>query len=452
MYAKIREGFAEFVVGTRYENLPEEVICQTKQCVLDFLGVALAGSKVGLAPVITDMICAMGGEKEATVIGDGRRIPALKAALINGIAGHTLDMDDGHRYAGAHPGVVVIPAALALGERENSTGKDLIEATVVGYETFIRIASGINPLHAQKGFHTTGTVGPFGAAAACAKLLGLDEKGVENALSIAGLQGAGLLEVTNSGQMMKPLHAGRAVEAGVLATLLAGKGAQGPDSIFEGEKGFFQAFSDVSEPRRVIRGLGRDFEIMNTYFKLHATCRGTHASVDAVMEICKNYDIGPEDIKDIEIETFPHALKLCGHIVHPENILGAKFSIPYAVAMAVTLGDLAVDRFTEENIHDEHIKNLAGKVKACVGEEWAKCYPHKRGASARITTYSGQSYSFALPLAKGSPENPAGLEDLKEKFHANASHAIVSAQATKLADQILNLENLLVRDIVELLC
>lgn len=308
----------------------------------------------------------------------------------------------------------------------------------------------MNPSHAQKGFHTTGTVGPFGAAAASSKLLGLGKPEVENALAIAGLQGAGLLEVTTSGQMMKPLHSGKAVQAGVLAALLAQKGGEGPELIFEGEKGFFKAFTDGID-NKPFSNLGGRFEIMNTYFKLHATCRGTHASIDAALEIINNHGIHPENIKGIEIETFPHAIKLCGHIVHPENVLGAKFSIPFSVAMAIILGDLSADKFTEENIKNESIKELASKVKVSVGKEWERSYPEKRGASATIETYSGQSFSFILPLAKGSPENPASLKDLIKKFQTNVSHILSKEQSNKLEGAIMNLENRSVRDITRLI-
>ena len=469
MKAKIRERFAEFIVGTHYQELPQEVVYQTKLCVLDLLGVALAGGNVGLAPLITDMICNIGGKEEATIIGDGRRLPALNAALVNGVRGHTLDFDDGQKYANGHPGVVVIPPALALAERENASGRELIEAIVAGYETFIYTATAINhplhvkkdsdkmnPLHSKKGFHTTGTIGPFGAAAACAKVLGLGKEGIENALAIAGLQGAGLLEVTVSGQMMKPLHPGRAAQAGVMAALLAQKGAVGPELIFEGEKGFFRAFSDVHGSTEISPDLEKNLGMINPYsqmyFKFHATCRATHASIDAALEICKKQGLGPKDIQEIEIETFPVALSLCGHIVYPDTILAAKFSIPFSVAMAISTGDLFVDKFTEENIKNEDIKALASKVKLSAGEEWAKAYPEKRGASVTIKSNSGQHFTHSLPFAIGAreTEDSGSVDNLMKKFHSNASLALSEEKSKQLGDSIMNLENLSVRDITRL--
>jgi 2-methylcitrate dehydratase PrpD len=450
MKKKIRESLAEFIVKTRYEKLPEEVIHQAKRCMLDFLGVALAGSKVGIAPTIADIICAMGGKEEATIIGDGRKIPILNAVFLNSVKGHTLDMDDCQRYASGHPGIVAIPAAIGIGEKENVGGKTLIEAIVVGYEIFLRIASLINPSHLGRGFHTTGTVGPFAAAAASSKILGLNEEEIENAISIAGLQGAGLLEVATSGQMMKPLQAGRAVQGGTLASLLAKQGARGPDLIFEGEKGFLRAFSDISEMDSLLKNLGKNFEIMTTAFKLYAACRVSHPSVDATLEICKKEGLGKEDIKSIEIETFRYALKLCGDIVYPDTPLAAKFSISYSIALAIFFGDLFMYRFTEENIKDKGIKELASKVKVSVGEEWERSYPEKKGATVTIRTRSGKFYSSSVSLPRGEPENSVSLEDLMAKFRSNSILVISEQKSMMLMENILNLENLTARNLARL--
>jgi 2-methylcitrate dehydratase PrpD len=164
----LAEDFAEFIFKTDYRDIPKEVVLQTKKCLLDFLGVALAGSRVGLAPLIRSLMVAMGGREEATIIGDGRRVSAFHAALINGVAAHTLDMDDGHRFANGHPGIAIIPAALAMGEREDVTGRELIEGLWWDMK-FSFVLPPPSILH-LRGFHTTGTVG-LRAAAACSKIL-----------------------------------------------------------------------------------------------------------------------------------------------------------------------------------------------------------------------------------------------------------------------------------------
>ena len=389
MEKEIRARFADFIIRTGYVFLPEDVIHHAKRCILDFLGVALAGSSIGAAALITDVIRNMGGEEEAVIIGDGIRIPALSAALVNGVRGHTLDMDDGHRYANAHLGVAVIPAALAVAEKEDLSGKELVESIVVGYETMIRVATAINPSHLQRGFHTTGTVGPIGAAAACSKLLGLNAEGVKNALSIAGLQGAGLLEVATSGQMMKPLHPGKAAQAGVLSSLLAQKGAEGPDLIFEGEKGFFRAFSDVNALGNFASDLGSNFDIRNTYFKMYAACRHVHPTLDALKTIMEAHEIDLDEIKHIDVSTYSVAYRLTGQKSGAETELAAKFSLPISVGLMLVYGKAGVDQYSLEHIRNPLVQDIADKVTIQVDEARDDVYPEKRGARITIDTTQG---------------------------------------------------------------
>jgi 2-methylcitrate dehydratase PrpD len=444
----MRERFATFISKTHYGELPQEVVHQAKRCILDLLGVSIAGSTVGLAPLATDVVCALGGEKEATIIGDGRKIPAFHAAFVNGVRGHTLDMDDGHRYANGHPGVVTIPAALALGERGNVTGKELIEAVVVGYETFVRIATAINPSHLKRGFHTTGTVGPLGAAAACSKLLKLSKREIEHALAIGGLQGAGLLEVLTSGHMMKPLHPGRAAQAGVMASLLAQKGAEGPDLIFEGEKGFFRAFSDGVDVGDLGSDLGSTFEIMNAYFKLHAACRHVHSTLDAVSEIMKGNEIDIDEIEKIDVHTYSVAHQLTGHNREAKTELAAKFSLPVSVGLMLLYGKAGIDEYSPKRMENPAIHNLAKKVNVVVDKKRDDVYPKERSARVRIEA-KGMSYAHEVVISRGEPENPASDDELKEKFFPNAARLLPAEKVADLYEMIRDLENISVRQLAE---
>jgi 2-methylcitrate dehydratase PrpD len=453
----LREGektmqgrLAEFILETNYGELSKEVVHQAKRCILDFMGVALAGSRVGLAPVITDKLSSAGGEKEAMIIGDGRRMPALHAALVNGVRGHTLDMDDGHRYANGHPGVVTIPAVAALGEREDSAGREMIEAAVVGYEIFIRIATGINPSHLKRGFHTTGTVGPLAAAASCSKLLGLNKREIASALAIAGLQGAGLLEVLTSGQMMKPLHAGRAAQAGLMAALLAQKGAEGPEMLFEGEKGFFRAFSDAGAMGDIGRDLGRNFEIRNTYFKLHAACRHVHPALDAVREIMDANEVDINGVWKIDVHTYSVAYQLAGGNREAKTELAAKFSLPVSIGLMLRCGTAGVDQYTPENIANPVVQELAKKVDVIVDEKRDDVYPRERGARVDIETSQG-AYSAEVTIPKGEPENPASDDELKGKFFHNAGKVLPAEKATALLEMIFHIETASARELMNLL-
>lgn len=447
MKESIRDRLAAFIFDTRYEKLPEDIIYQAKRCILDFMGVALAGSRVGLAPLITKTICEMGGVEEATIIGDGRKIPFSNAALINGVRGHSLDMDDGHRYAGGHPAVAILPAALALAERENVSGKDLIEAVVAGYEVFIGIASGINPSHLLRGFHTTGTVGPFGAVAASSKILCLTRDEIKNALSIAGLMGAGLLEVMTSGQMVKALHPGRAAQAGLLASCLAQGGAEGPEKIFEGKKGFIKAFSDMDRMNEVYPDAGNGFEILNIYFKHHAACRHIHPALDAIREIMTQHEIDLDGIKRIDVDTYSVAVKLTGSGEEINTALGAKFSLPLSVALLLAYGNAGVDEYSVDSIKNPLIRRLAEKVKVRVDKARDEVYPHKRGASVRIESSEG-IYRFELDHPKGEPENPLSDEDLKNKFLQNANKILTPEKAERMKDLVFHIEDKSVRELM----
>jgi len=443
--------FAEFACGLRFDDLSHEVVLQAKKAIVDLVGVALAGYPMEFPTMVVDYIAGLGGKPEATIIGKRKKYPAMNAALANGVCAHALDMDDGYRYGGVHPASPIVPAAIAAAELQGSSGKDLITATVAGFEVLLRTSRAINPSHLSRGFHTTGTVGPFGAVVAVGKLIGLRQDEMVSAIGIAGLQGAGLLEILHDGAMVKPIHPGKAAMAGLLAAIFARNGAKGPASIFEGQKGFLGAMADKIDHDALLRGLGEEFEILGTYFKLHAACRHTHPIIDAALEICKENSLGRKDIKGIESETYPVAIQFCGHTVHPDTVSAAKFSIPFSVAMAISFGDLFMDKFTEENIRDDGIRELAARVKVHPGEEWARDYPDKRGASVTIKTFSGQSHSSSVPLAKGERENPATLEDLMEKFRTNSTQVLSKSRSRNLEETVMNLENCSVNDITCLL-
>ncbi len=280
----LRKKLADFIHATSFEKLPKNVIHQAKLCLLDLIGVSIAGGRQNVASIVQSLIPAMGGcDEEVTLWGSDRKLPLLTAVLMNAVQAHAIDMDDGHRYANGHPGVVTIPAAVALCEKENLTGRELIEAIVIGYEFFIRLGSAINPDLLLRGFHTTATIGCFASGAVAAKLLKLSRPQTENALSLSGLQSAGLLEVLHSGESGKSFQVGKAAQSGVLAGLLAQQGADGPESVFEGEKGFFKAFAGKPcDSQSICKNLGKEFSLPSVYFKKHAACRHIHSALGCV--------------------------------------------------------------------------------------------------------------------------------------------------------------------------
>jgi len=448
----IVETYAEFAAELRFSDLSREVVQRSKESVLDLIGVMLAGSGMPFPQAAREYLSTLGGKPEATMTRTGgRKFPAPTAALANGICSHALDMDDGHRYGALHPGSPVIPAALASAEAVNADGERFITGVVAGYEVVIRVSRGINPSHLSRGFHTTGTVGTFGAAAAVGNIIGLDAARMTHAMSLAGLQSSGLLEVLHDGAMAKPIHPGHAASAGILAAELARLGAQGPRTVFEGPKGFLKAMTDTVDRDAMVAGLGADWEILKTYIKLHAACRHVHPSIDCAMKIRAAHGVKPSEIQKISVTTYPVAVQFCGDTVHPETVSGAKFSLPFTVALAFCRGDVLTDKFTDENVRDRVIQDIAGRVDVKSGEDWARSYPHLRGAEMIVALKDGRQYSHRADLPHGEPEDPATLEEIKEKFKANASIVVSDGQARNIMDTIMKLEDIPPSRLMEML-
>ncbi|MGV8143609.1 MAG: MmgE/PrpD family protein, partial [Methanothermobacter sp.] len=273
----INQQLAEFVDSTSFNQLPDSVIEKTKECFTDFLGVAMIGSYTQSGDAIKSIIPSEG---PSTVIGYGRS-SVQDAGLANGIFAHSLDLDDGHRQGQLHPGACVIPAALSLCEALDKSGEELIESLVVGYQVAIVVGMMVNPEHRSRGFHTTGTCGTLGAAAAACKALGLDQNQTVNALGLAGTQAAGLLESDHSGSMGKHLHAGRAAQSGIISAQLAGNGYTGAETIFEGDEGFLKVMAGIDPGEIDIKLLMKKYRILEVYFKIYPVCRHLHSSIDA---------------------------------------------------------------------------------------------------------------------------------------------------------------------------
>jgi 2-methylcitrate dehydratase PrpD len=269
MKENITQTLSKYIEKIKYEDLPLNIIDTAKKLFIDFLAVSIAGFHRGpLAKILYEEYKRNSCLPESTIIGNSKhKMSAVEAALINGVSGHSLDLDDGHREAKGHPGVVVIPALLALAERDGSSGKDFILSMVVGYEIFVRLGKIANPSLFNKGFHTTGVCGALAAAAGTAKLLSCNHQQIESCLSIAGTQSSGLLAITHTGQMIKPLNAGKAAQSGLLSTLLTIEGAKGSDNIIECEDGFLQAFAEkTSSIENVAKNMWKDFAINKCYF------------------------------------------------------------------------------------------------------------------------------------------------------------------------------------------
>jgi 2-methylcitrate dehydratase PrpD len=430
----ILENFAEYFANARFEHLPPEVVEKTKLLIVDYLGVSIAGLKMDFPKMTIDYLESLEGVGQATMMGAKRKVPVIHAALGNGVSGHALDMDDGFRYGGVHAGVAVIPAAMAFAESLQLNGKQLILSIVCGYEIVNRISKAMNPSHLGRGFHTTGTIGVLGAAAACGVLAGLNKEQMASALGMAALQGAGLLEILNDGAMVKPLHPGKAAMGGVLSVEFAKRGAKGPLTALEGEKGLFKAMADSVNTDGLFDGLGSDFYIMGQYIKFHAACRHIHPAIDGLLDIMRKENLSYQEIDALNVTTYPVAISFCGTSTLPETAEAAKFSLASSCAMAAYYGDAGEQRYSIDTVENTEIKQLAARVTSSANDRWAQAYPRERGANIALQTTSGKHFSIEVPLSKGEPENPASDEDFMRKFKQNAT-----SQPESLVSQILDL-------------
>lgn len=438
----ISEIYADFILRSRFEDLGEEVVQQAKKLILDLVGVALAGyATMEFPKMVVGYFADIGGKPEATMFQTKRKVPAMNAAFANASCAHAMDMDDGHRFGALHPGVAVLPAALAAAELAEAHPKTFLAGMVAGYEIMIRLGAAIVPSSLNRGFHITGITGVYGAAAACAKIMNLNQEETAGALGMAGLQASGLIQVNHEveGAKVKPLNPARAASNGLLSCILAKRGARGPLQIFEGQDGYFKAVSDEVRHDLLTKGLGKEYEILKVYVKLYAACRHAHAPIDAVLGALKGQSVETQEITRVSVETYSAALRLAG-IREATTASAARFSIPFSVALAIVRKDAGPDQYCEENVRDRGLQTLAQKVEMKLSEKWERAYPQKRGATVTVHTADGKALDFEVGLAKGEPENPASWDEIYGKFFSNVTRVLSEKDAKELGERIMALE------------
>lgn len=436
----ISREFGAFISSLRYEDIPEKVRILAKYCFLDWLGSVYAGSQEEPVRMMLEMVKGMPGKPECTLIPDGSKNIPLLAALINGASSHMVEMDDLHRPSIFHPAAPIIPAALAVAEREKKSGRDLIAAMVVGYEVGIRVAKMVGKSHYQS-WHTTATCGTFGAAAAASKLLLLDPQGVVWALGSAGTQASGLWEFLSESAMSKQLHPGKAALNGILAALLAQRGFTGAEHIFEGEKGFCKATSSDYDFSRVTDRLGREYQMEGNSFKLHASCGHTHSALDAALMIAKETGLVPEEIEKVTVRLYSVALDLLGNVQLTSPYI-AKFHLPFCIATALKFGKVGLEAFTEERLHNGDLRELMARVAVAPDEVLDEEYPEKWGAIVEIMTKDGRVLSRKVEYPKGDPHDPFSQQEFSDKFLSLTEGILPTEKSNSMLRRILRLEEL----------
>ncbi|MEM9622733.1 MAG: MmgE/PrpD family protein [Pseudomonadota bacterium] len=337
---------AQRIATTDSTRLPAAALEVGKQAILDFIGVTVAGMEEPLARMLRDDAREQGGHPQATVIGTDERVSVQQAALINGAAGHAHDYDDVQMAMSGHPTVPVAPTVLALAEHHQLPGADLLTAFVAGVDTECILGRYAGPAHYQKGWHATGTLGSFGAAAGASVLMGLDAPTTAQALGIAGTQAAGLK--AQFGTMCKPLHAGHAAATGAQAASLAARGFSSRDDILEVEQGFMDTQAESADTQRFAAAMQTPSYTQDICFKYHAACYMTHSAIEATARLCESNAFDPHQIKAVTIEVDKGHFKVC-NIQSPSTGLEAKFSLRFTTAMTLAGVDTSsIDIFTDE--------------------------------------------------------------------------------------------------------
>jgi 2-methylcitrate dehydratase PrpD len=424
---QVTRRLAEAIASTRFDDLPAEVIAETRRAVLDWLGSALAGSLEAPARMAQRVVAMLGASEAATVFSAGRS-SAAGAALANGVASHILEFDDVHKGSTLHPAAPVIPAALAVVEREHADGRAFLLAVAVGYDAALRIGEAVNPSH-YRFWHPTGTAATFGAAAAAASILKLDTARTVDALGTAGTQAAGLWEFNADGAMSKHLHPGKAAFNGILAADLAREGFTGASRILEGDRGFFRAMSESSDASRITDQLGRHWKILENCYKLHSCCGHTHTAIDVAL------DLRREHISAIHIETYASGFEIVKEM-NPRTPYQAKFSIACCVAAALAEGvvgleQFSADRFSTDGVVEPAIAALLRKTRVSVDPALTAKYPAAWPARITIALDEGTVLTGESDFPRGNPENPVSTVALEAKFRVLIEPRFGSAVAER---------------------
>ena len=421
----------KFVTATKYEEIPEEVIELGKKSILDGLGLALAGSRAQTGTICRQYLERTGvcGGK-ATVIGSARKTSPRFAAFVNGVSIHADDFDDTQlavakdRVYGllVHPTVPVLPAIFALAERGGVSGKEWMLAYHVGVEVECKIAEAISPRHYQDGFHSTGTCGPFGSAAACAKLLRFDLSKTLNAFGLVASQSGGLRE--NFGTMTKPFQAGRAAESGLVSTDLAALGWTAAEQILEADRGFFHAFGGSYDPTSIMDRLGKPWSFVSPGISLKPYPSGSlaHPAMTELARLIEANNIQAAQVEKVDVGANHNMTTTLLHH-QPKTGLQAKFSMEFCLAILLLERKAGLGEFSDKAVQRADVREMIGRINFYVDPEAESAGYDKMTSLLKFHLKDGRVIAGRADFAKGSPANPMTFEEAATKFRGCAEYA-----------------------------
>ena len=444
---EITMKLAEFSANLNYEDLSPKVVDWAKYLCLDFAGVTLNGSTTDSAKAVVKTIENLNRPGPSTIVGTPMRTLPEYAALANGIAFHSIELDDVNNESSLHPGVVAYPTAVAMADVVPTDGKSFITSVVAGYDVMVRLGRALKPAeHYGRGFHPTGTCGAFGAAAVAGRLLGLKGDSFAHALGIAGSQTAGSMEYLAQGAWTKRFHPGWASHSGILAALFAQSGFTGPTTILEGENGFLRAYSDDADPNEVSRGLGEEFLITQTGIKPHACCRYNQGPIDCLLEMRQTHNLQPEEVKDVRVGVLSAGM---GLVAYPEeqkrnpiSTVDMQFSMPFSAAVAIAYGKASLSEYSPGVPEQPVIKDLMSKVKCVTDPELDSTFPSQWRAWVEVGTNDGRQLRSEVTHPKGDPENGLTWDEMKQKFYDLSTPVISQQRQSEIIESIESLEAL----------
>ena len=431
----VTQPLAQFAAQLQYAQIPQPVLRVARHCLLDWFAVTLAGSKTDTTQMLREVTLTDNEAIQASLIGGPGRTSAANAALINGTAGHALDYDDVHYALPGHPTAAIAPALIAFAEHQAVNGSELLCALVAGVEIASRSGLFMTRQHYLHGWHSTGTVGAFGATTAVARCMNLDAQTTALAMGITATQMGGLKSMF--GTMCKPLHAGKAAANGLLGAQLAARGFTTRDDVLECEQGYGEVASTQIDPQAALAGLGESFQIRDVLFKYHAACYGTHACIEATRKLVREQTITEKQIESIEVTIPSRNLRVC-NISHPSTGLEAKFSLRLTCAMALC-GESTTDihNFTDQLCRKPELTQLLDRIKV-IGSDTAK------DATCVLKVHMRNGREFEINTNAGIPAQDLEQQEqrLLKKFQALASPVIGHHLSEDLAQMLLNLDEL----------
>lgn len=442
----VTERLSRFIVETEFNDIPRDAVRKAKECFLDSLGVGIAGFTLegGMLKPILDFVKETGGRGESTVIVNGIKTSFIHAALANGCLIHSIDFDDTHPAALTHTSAVLVPAALALGEKLNSNGEEIITAFILGFEAAAKVGRSVMPDLARF-WHSTALNGAIGAAAVGGKLLKLDVNQMNMAFGIAADIASGTYACIEFGDITKSLHAGMAAAKGLLAAWLVKEGALGPRDIFEYRKGYCRAYSNNPKIDKISENLGKPFEVTFNSIKAFPTILASHTPMQALMKIMKSVSI--DEVKEINLKTYSLAASsFCNY--NPQTLMAARLSIPFCLALTAVDGGVTIQNFNEGRIFDPRVREVMTRINVKPDPKLDNLYPEMFPAEVEVVLKDGRRILEREYYPKGSYKNPLTDDELKSKFLNLATTTLPEEQARRIINTIDRLEEL--RNISEL--